>query len=63
MTEFVRALILLLAIEGCCLALFPGLARRAMLELIMQPDSSLRGAGVAALVISIIASLLLRYLH
>ena len=61
MLDLFHAMILLLVIEGVCFALFPGLMRRTMLEMVMQPDSSLRGAGIAALVTAIIAGLLLRF--
>lgn len=62
MLNFAHALILLIVIEGVCFALFPGVVRMAMLELLTRPDSALRGAGITALIIAIIAGLLLRYL-
>lgn len=63
MLTLANALILLLAIEGSCLALFPGPLRRAMREIAGQPDTALRRAGLIAVALAVILALLFRYLH
>lgn len=42
---FLRALGLAIVIEGLCWTLFPGGMRRALLQLLPQPESRLRVLG------------------
>lgn len=58
-----QALILIMAIEGICLALFPGATRKTLLELACQPESPLRAVGVAALAGAIVGACLISYLQ
>lgn len=53
MDLFLRALILALAIDGVCLALFPGLARETMREALKLNDQRLRNIGLSAIVIAV----------
>ena len=46
---FLRALGLAIIIEGLCWTLFPGGMRRALLQLLPQPESRLRAIGLIAL--------------
>ena len=50
---FLRALGLAVIIEGLCWALFPGGMRRALLQLLPQPESRLRAIGIAALALGL----------
>ena len=50
---FLRALGLAIVIEGLCWTLFPGGMRRALLQLLPQPESRLRAIGLVALAIGL----------
>ena len=50
---FLRALGLAIIIEGLCWTLFPGGMRRALLQLLPQPESRLRGIGLIALALGL----------
>ena len=50
---FLRALGLAIIIEGLCWTLFPGGMRRALLQLLPQPESRLRAIGLVALAIGL----------
>src|SRR5581483_8387109 len=58
MHDFLAALGLLFAIEGICLAGFPGAAKRAITTMLEMPDSALRIAGI----VSALAGVLIVYL-
>lgn len=50
---FLRALGLAIVIEGLCWTLFPGGMRRALLQLLPQPESRLRVVGLIALAVGL----------
>ena len=50
---FLRALGLAIVIEGLCWTLFPGGMRRALLQLLPQPESRLRVLGLIALAVGL----------
>ena len=50
---FLRALGLASVIEGLCWTLFPGGMRRALLQLLPQPESRLRVLGLIALAVGL----------
>jgi len=52
-TLFLRALGLAIIIEGLCWTLFPGGMRRALLQLLPQPESRLRAVGLVALAVGL----------
>ena len=52
-TLFLRALGLAIIIEGLCWTLFPGGMRRALLQLLPQPESRLRAIGLVALALGL----------
>jgi uncharacterized protein YjeT (DUF2065 family) len=58
MHDFFAALGLLFAIEGLCLAGFPGAAKRAMTTVLEMSDTTLRIAGI----VSALAGVLIVYL-
>lgn len=60
MTDLLTALALALVIEGALYALFPEAMRRFMVQVLAQPESLLRGAGVVAALVGIGAIWLLR---
>lgn len=60
MQDFLTALALVLVIEGLLYAAFPGPMKRAIEAALDAPDSVLRGAGLLAAVVGLIAVWLLR---
>jgi uncharacterized protein YjeT (DUF2065 family) len=54
MSDFLAALGLFFAIEGICLAAFPGGAKRAMATVLETPDGQLRLAGIASAVVGVL---------
>ena len=50
---FLRALGLAIVLEGLCWTLFPGGMRRALLQLLPQPESRLRAIGLIALAVGL----------
>ena len=51
MTDLLTALALAIAIEGAAYALFPQGMRTLMMQVLAQPTSTLRAAGLVALAI------------
>jgi len=60
MSDFLAALGLFFAIEGICLAAFPGAAKRAMANILATPDAPLRVAGVVSAAIGVVIVWLVR---
>jgi uncharacterized protein YjeT (DUF2065 family) len=60
MFDFLAALGLFFAIEGICLAAFPGGAKRAMTMIVATPDGPLRIAGIVSAVIGVLIVWLVR---
>jgi uncharacterized protein YjeT (DUF2065 family) len=60
MTDLLAALGLVLAIEGCLFAAFPGAARQAMLSTAATPEASLRRIGLFSAVLGVILVWLVR---
>ncbi len=60
MTDFLTALALALVLEGALYALFPDAMKKFMVQVLAQPNSTLRGAAIAAVVIGVGAIWLLR---
>jgi uncharacterized protein YjeT (DUF2065 family) len=54
MSDFLAALGLFFAIEGICLAAFPGGAKRAMTSVLETPDGTLRVAGIASALVGVL---------
>ncbi len=54
MSDFLAALGLFFAIEGICLAAFPGGAKRTMAAVLDTPDGTLRFAGVASAAVGVL---------
>jgi uncharacterized protein YjeT (DUF2065 family) len=59
-TDIVSALGLVLAIEGALYAAFPGIMRRALASIGMQPDQALRAGGLLALTAGVMLVWLVR---
>lgn len=60
MSDFLTALGLVLVLEGCLLALFPGAMKRMWAAVMPRPDQELRVAGLAAVVLGVGVVWLLR---
>lgn len=60
MTDLLTALALALFMEGAVWALFPGTMKKAMLQVMAQPSSTLRLTGVAVAAVAVGAVWLLR---
>lgn len=60
MGDLFTALALVLVIEGVLYAAFPGAMRRALIAAMELPDSTLRGAGIAAAAIGVALVWLIR---
>lgn len=60
MTDLLVALGLVLAIEGCIYALFPGAMQRMMASLIELPPEKLRRSGLAAAIVGVFIVWLIR---
>ncbi len=57
---FLRALGLAVVLEGLCWALFPRGMRRALRELLAQPEGRLRAVGLAAVAVGLLLTSLAR---
>ena len=53
MSDFLTALGLVMVIEGALCALFPDATKKMMLQVLAQPQSHLRTAGIAAVAIGV----------
>lgn len=60
MTDFLAALGLFFAIEGICLAAFPGSAKRAMVAALAVPDGPLRIGGIVSALVGVVLVWLVR---
>ena len=60
MTELLTALVLAIAIEGILYALFPGMMRRLIQQVLELSDNTLRTAGLIAAVMGVGAIALIR---
>lgn len=60
MTDFLTALGLAIVIEGVCYALFPDAMKKMMLQVLAQPSTVLRAAGLFAATAGIIVIWLIR---
>lgn len=58
MQIILAALALGLAFEGACLALFPTFMRKALLQMAVSPDHSLRKAGLIAIALALLLAFL-----
>jgi uncharacterized protein len=54
MSDFLAALGLFFAIEGICLAAFPGTAKRAMAAALVTPDGPLRVGGIVSALVGVL---------
>lgn len=61
MTDFLTALGLAVVIEGVCYALFPDAMKKMMLQVLAQPSTVLRSAGLFAATVGIILIWLIRH--
>ncbi|MFC4677592.1 DUF2065 domain-containing protein [Desulfovibrio legallii] len=57
---FLRALGLAVVLEGLCWALFPRGMRRALRELLAQPEGRLRAVGLTAVAVGLLLTSLAR---
>lgn len=57
---FLRTLGLAVVLEGLCWALFPRGMRRALRELLAQPEGRLRAVGLAAVAVGLLLTSLAR---
>lgn len=53
MSDFVIAIGLILAVEGLALAAFPALTRRAVMQMLEMPDSTLRAVGIGSALLGV----------
>lgn len=60
MTELLTALALAIALEGVVYALFPNAMKRFMAQVLDQPDSVIRTAGLVAAVCGVVVIALIR---
>ncbi len=60
MSDFIAALGLVLVIEGLVYGGMPRLARRLAEQVLDRPDSALRTAGIAAMVLGVVVVWLVR---
>ncbi|MBY8915733.1 DUF2065 family protein [Nitratireductor sp. L1-7-SE] len=60
MSDFIAALGLVLVIEGLVYGGMPRLARRLAEQVLDMPDSALRTAGIAAMVLGVVVVWLVR---
>ena len=60
MIDLVTAIALAIALEGALYAIFPVAMKKFMVQVLDQPDSTLRSAGMTAVVIVIILIWLIR---
>ncbi len=59
--QLLAGILVVLALEGLCYAMFPGAMRRAISSIAAQPDERLRAGGVVAAALGIgLAWLLVR---
>jgi hypothetical protein len=60
MADFLTAIALAIALEGALYAIFPSAMKKFMAKALGEPDNTLRGAGMLAVVIGIICIWLIR---
>lgn len=60
MQDLATALALMLVVEGVLYAAFPSAMRRAIQAALELPDATLRGAGLAAAAVGVVAVWLIR---
>jgi uncharacterized protein YjeT (DUF2065 family) len=60
MADFMVALGLVFAIEGIVFAAFPGMAKRAMLNVIETPEGALRLVGIGSALLGVVLVWLVR---
>jgi uncharacterized protein len=60
MADFMVALGLVFAIEGIVFAAFPGMAKRAMLNVIETPEGALRLVGIGSALVGVVLVWLVR---
>ena len=60
MTDLLTAIALAIALEGALYALFPEAMKKFMLQVLEQPDSALRRAGLTAAIAGVVLIWLIR---